>query len=328
MPNLKFSLWCDFVENSFIEGEFAHLINSRKINGATSNPAIFKQAITTSPVYKDKLALCKGSAKEKYEFIAVCDIRKAADKLMPCFARADDGFVSLEIDPRLHDNASLSIGEAKRLFSAIGRENVMMKIPATEASYEAMSLLMSEGISVNATLIFSPCQTKKCFEALKNGLDKFRKRNEVPIKRGLREPRAVISIFVSRFDRLLNERVCDKNSIGILNSTLCYDFIKAQNEPNIRALFASTGVKGGDLPKDFYIRELLFENAINTAPLDALRAFKNDKITLKKPLEMNEIRAKLNANLNEFELENAYKFLLDDGLAQFCVAFEDILKAV
>lgn len=327
MPKHKFSLWCDFVESEFLNGEFAALING-KVCGATSNPAIFKQAITTSPIYKAKIANFSGCAKAKYEFLAIADIQKAADKLAPHFARGEDGFVSLEIDPRLSDNGALSIGEAKRLFTAIGRENVMMKIPATEASYEAMEVLVSEGVSVNATLIFSPCQTKKCFEALNAGLRKFRKRNEVPIKRGLREPQAVISIFVSRFDRLLNSRVIDKNSIGVLNATLCYDFIAAQNEPNIRALFASTGVKGDDLAQDFYINELLFANAVNTAPLNALRAFNSENFSLKKPLSMSEIRAKLNANLSEDELNSAYKILLDDGLKQFCVAFEEILKAV
>ncbi len=362
----KFSLWCDFVENGFLDTDFVGLINSGKINGATSNPAIFKQAILNSPIYKDKIAKFKAlhfkaTAKEIYESLAIADIQKAADKLALNFCNKNDGFVSLEIDPRLHDNTALSLGEAKRLFTAINKPNVMMKIPATSASYEAMSVLMSEGISVNATLIFSLTQAKECFNALNSGLKAFRSKNATALKGGnLREPQGVISVFVSRFDRLLNARVKDKNAVGVLNASLCYDFIKAQNEPSIRTLFASTGVKGDDLPKDYYINELLFDNAINTAPLDALNAFKggcvnfglnlgfeSDKnlnstlnsssknsdddfcgVKFKTPLSEAEIHAKLRSNLSDDELQNACEFLLDDGLKQFCAAFEEILKAV
>ena len=361
-----FSLWCDFVENGFLDGEFVALINSGKINGATSNPAIFKQAILNSAIYKDKIAKFKAlrpkaNAKEIYENLAVADIQKAADKLALCFHNQNDGFVSLEIDPRLYDNTALSVGEAKRLHTAIAKPNVMMKIPATSASYEVMSVLMSEGISVNATLIFSLNQAKECFNALNSGLKAFRNKNSNALKSGnLREPQGVISVFVSRFDRLLNTRVSAKNEIGILNASLCYDFIHSQNEPSIRTLFASTGVKGDDLPKDYYINELLFENCINTAPLDALNAFKgksvnfslnsalkDDKnlnlgsnsslkncgvdnfgVKFKTPLSTNEIHAKLRTNLSDDELEKACKYLLNDGLKQFCIAFEEILKAV
>ncbi len=362
---MKFSLWCDFVENGFLDGEFVSLITSGKINGATSNPAIFKQAILNSPIYKDKIAKFKAqkpkaAAKEIYESLAIADIQRAADKLALNFARKNDGFVSLEIDPRLYDNAAQSLGEAKRLHTAIAKPNVMMKIPATRQSYEVMSELMAAGVSVNATLIFSLAQAKACFDALNSGLKAFRARNAAALsvnssanslngKNALREPQGVISVFVSRFDRLLNARVKGKNAVGVLNASLCYDFIRAQNEPSIRTLFASTGVKGDDLPKDYYIRELLFEGCINTAPLDALNAFKSScfgacgevskgvssgalgdscAAPFKEPLNSSEIHAKLRQNLSDDELENACKFLLDDGLKQFCLAFEEILRAV
>ena len=337
---MSFSLWCDFVENHFLDTEFVELISSGKINGATSNPAIFKQAILNSPAYKAQIAKFKGkNAKEIYENLAVSDIQKAADKLALNFFEKNDGFVSLEIDPRLYDNTALSLGEAKRLYTAISKENVMMKIPATPQSYEVMSALMSEGISVNATLIFSLAQAKACFDALNSGLKAFRAKNANALKGGnLREPQGVISVFVSRFDRLLNTKVLAKNEVGILNASLCYHHIHAQNEQNIRTLFASTGVKGDDLPKDYYIGELLFDNSINTAPMDALRAFKGGVICenglrengakFKTPLSESEIHTKLRANLSDDELENACKFLLDEGLKQFCVAFEEILRAL
>lgn len=321
----KFSLWCDFIENEFLENEFLDLIYSRTINGATSNPAIFKNAILNSAIYKEKIK--KSNLKDKkalYEYLAVEDIAKAADKLAINYYENNDGFISIEIDPRLKDNTSSSLAEAKRLYTQISKENVMMKIPATEASYEVMQELMKNGISVNATLIFDFEQAKKCFEALNLGLKEFRKNNTAAKK----EPQAVISIFVSRFDRLLNNQVLDKNYIGILTATKAYNYIIKQNEANIRALFASTGVKGDDLEKDYYIKELLYDKAINTAPLDAIKAFKGKQIVFKEPLKDECIEKKLNANISKDTLSKACKDLLDDGLEQFCIAYEDILKSL
>ncbi len=325
----KFSLWCDFIENSFLDDDFLNLL-SRGVNGATSNPAIFKNAILNSPIYKEKIAKLKGKkAKEIYEELAVADIQKAADKLAPLYHTGNDGFISLEIDPRFYNNTSLSLGEAKKLYSAIGKDNVMIKVPATNASYEVMYELMKNGISVNATLIFSLEQSQKCFEALNAGLVEFRKNNIALQGKNtrLRTPQAVISIFVSRFDRLLNSKAKEQNRIGILNANLAYNNIISKNEPNIRALFASTGVKGDDLPKDYYIKELLFENSINTAPLDAINAFKTE-FEFKKPLMNFEIYTQLNAIISQNEREKACDELLKDGLEQFCIAFEEILQAL
>ncbi|MBS4274990.1 transaldolase [Campylobacter vulpis] len=316
----QFSLWCDFVEDSFLDNEFVELLYS-KINGATSNPLILKNVILT-PAYKSKIANLRGKkSKEIYENIAMSDICKAADRLAYNFEKGNDGFISLEIDPRLYDNTSLSIGEAKRLHSAMGRQNIMMKIPATEASYEVMYELMKSGISVNATLIFSGEQNKKCFEALNEGLRAFRKAQAYS---KAKEPQAVISVFVSRLDRILNERVSEPNQIGVLNAKLAYNYIMAQNEPNIRALFASTGVKGDDLPKDFYIRELYLERALNTAPLDAIRAF-NGECEFKATLSDEELQKKLNKLVSKELLDETCNYLIDGALKNFCFEFDDLL---
>lgn len=320
----NFSIWCDFLEDSFLDNEFLNLIYSNTINGATTNPSIFKNAILNSKQYKERIArLNTKNAKQKYEILAIQDIKKAADKLSLNYFTNNEGFISIEIDPRLHDNTALSIGEAKRLRTEIAKDNVMIKIPATNESYEAMYELMKEGINVNATLIFSYEQSIKCFEALNLGLKEFRKKNK-----GLKEPKAVISVFVSRYDRLLNNRVLEKNKLGIYLASFAYHYIQAQNEANIKTLFASTGVKGDDLEKDYYIKELLFSNCINTAPLDAIYAFKGKKIEIKKPLSLEELHQKLAQNISKDELDEASKFLLDDGLKLFCEAYEDILSAL
>jgi transaldolase len=169
---IGFSLWLDFVERDFLKKEFKELIGNNIINGATSNPAIFASAITTSPAYKEQLKSLEGkSPKEKYEALAIEDIKTAAIALRECYDSGNDGYISIEVDPFLSNDTDATVAEGKRLFEAIGEPNVMIKVPATPAGYEAMTRLMSDGISVNATLIFSPAQAKECLKAMKKGIE-------------------------------------------------------------------------------------------------------------------------------------------------------------
>jgi len=192
---LDFSLWLDFVEREYLQHDFGLLIEKGVINGATSNPAIFASAITTSPAYAAQLQQLEGkSAKEKYEALAIVDIRTAAEALRGCYDEENDGYISIEVDPFLSNDTEGTIAEGKRLYAEIGQPNVMVKVPATEAGYAAMTALMAEGISVNATLIFSPEQAEKCLEAMKSGINSCQSKVH-----------GVISVFVSRFDRLLDE---------------------------------------------------------------------------------------------------------------------------
>ena len=166
----KFSLWCDFVEKRFLQGEFLTLIDGGKINGATSNPAIFKSAFLTSPAYKEaKDSLVGKNSKEIYEALAISDIMQAADVLRPLYDNGDDGFISIEVDPFLSDDAQGTIEEGRRLVKAINRPNVMIKVPATNAGFEAMSVLMGDGIHVNATLVFSTKQDTGCLNEFEKG---------------------------------------------------------------------------------------------------------------------------------------------------------------
>jgi transaldolase len=152
--DLKFSLWADFIERDYLDGEFKELIDKGIINGATSNPAIFKSAILNSPAYKTQLDSLQGlDAKAKYEALAIYDITKAADILRPLFDTGDDGYVSIEVDPFLCDDAEATFLEGKRLFETINRPNVMIKVPATNAGYEAMERLTSLGIPVTLIML-------------------------------------------------------------------------------------------------------------------------------------------------------------------------------
>ena len=326
MYNGNFSLWCDFIESDFLDGDFKKFIANGDFNGATSNPSIFKNAITTNEKYREASKnLENKTPKQKYEILAMRDIRRAAEIMLRNFCEGDDGFISIEVDPNLMSSKEI-YKEGKRLYSAIGMPNVTIKVPATKEGIDAMSDLIEKGINVNATLIFSPEQTKECLSAMKKGTKKFQKRFP-----NANLPKCVISIFVSRFDKILDAKFeefgLEKAKFGIYNATLCYEEIQNANLKNVRALFASTGVKNPDLPKDYYIKALMFQNVVNTAPLDAIKAFLQDKGEIIKPAKKDEIQRYFDAlKKNNIEISHCYKELLDDGMAQFKVAFDEILQ--
>jgi len=324
IKDLKFSLWADFIERDYLDNEFKDLINRGTINGATSNPAIFKNAILTSSAYKEQLSsLSDLSAKEKYEAVAVFDIQKAADILNPLYEMKDDGYVSIEVDPYLCDDADATIAEGKRLFAQINRKNVMIKVPATDAGYKAMEELTASGIPVNATLIFKKEQAIKCAKAFKSGVAK----NGAKVD-------TVISVFVSRIDRALDEKLA-KNGVevalsGVYNSADIYESIEALHVEGTRVLFASTGVKDDSLPPYYYIEKLLAYNSVNTAPIDTIKAYEKNGGTEKAlPIDAVVIEKHF-SKIKELGID--FEAVLDkqisDGLEQFKDAFKEILEAL
>ncbi len=324
----RFSLWCDFVEREFLRTEFKELIEKKIINGATSNPAIFKSAFLSSPAYHEDIQKLRGNPpKTIYETLAIKDIQTSADLLLNLYEKGDDGFISIEVDPSLCDDAAGTIAEGERLFKAIDRPNVMIKVPATQAGYEAMEVLLGKGINVNATLIFAPKHAQNCLEAFAQGNKSFSDANpDKPL------PGAVISIFVSRFDRKMDALFLEKEIptalLGIYNATRIYYDIKKRALPNVRALFASTGVKGDDLPKAYYVTELLYEDAVNTAPLETIEAFVQTGVkTVRTPIE-EEIVDNFFLLLQEkgIDIEAIYSTLLEEGLDAFKIAFKEILE--
>ncbi len=324
IEDLKFSLWADFIEREYLECEFKELIENKIINGATSNPAIFKNAILNSSAYLTQLESLDGKTpKEKYEAVAIYDIQKAADILKPLHESGDDGYVSIEVDPFFCDDAEATIAEGKRLFNAIDRKNVMIKVPATKAGYSAMEALTSVGIPVNATLVFKKSQALACAEAFKKGTMQYGQKVDT-----------VISVFVSRVDRALDAKL-KENGIavalsGIYNSSLIYEAIEAMKVEGCRTLFASTGVKDDSLPADYYVEQLLAYNSVNTAPVDTIKAFVKaskerallpiDKVVIEKHFEKV---ASLGIDMDEI-----LQKLIDDGLDAFKEAFSEILEAL
>ena len=320
---INYSLWCDFIERDFLENRFKEIINKGIIQGATSNPAIFESSITTSVAYKQQLDMLQANnEKTIYEELALTDIKRAAFLLDDLHKKdADDGFISIEVDPLLCDDAAGTIEEGIRLYSSINAENVMIKIPATDAGYIAMRELTSRGINVNATLIFSPQQAIKCAQALDEG-----------IKDSNKDIKAVISVFVSRFDRLmdndLSNKGLQKSKLGIINATKCYYEVTKFENSNIRTLFASTGVKGNELNPSYYIDNLIYPNSVNTAPLatieDWLTDGKKEQTAIMSETDCDKYFELLKDK--GIKMEEVYEKLLVDGLESFKNSFKDLLS--
>lgn len=324
IENLKFSLWADFIERDYLDNEFKELVESKTINGATSNPAIFKNAILNSQAYKEQLSeLSELSAKQKYEALAIFDIKKAANILKPLYDNNDDGYVSIEVDPFLSDDAQGTIAEGKRLFAEIGRENVMIKIPATDAGYIAMKELSGCGIPVNATLIFKKSQAISCAKAFEDGA----KANGEAVD-------TVISVFVSRVDRALDAELKQKGIdvalSGIYNSADIYNAVQEFGVQKCRTLFASTGVKDNSLPVHYYIEQLLAYNSVNTAPIDTIKAYvKNGKKDKALPISKEIIEAHFKKIKDAgIDIDEVLDKQIKDGLIAFKDAFKDILESL
>jgi len=324
LKDLKFSLWADFIERDYLDNEFKDLINNGIVNGATSNPAIFKNAILNSSAYKEQLkSLSSFTPKEKYEAVAIYDIQKAADILKPLFDKNDDGYVSIEVDPFLCDDTQSTIAEGKRLFKTIDRENVMIKVPATTAGYEAMTELVASGIPVNATLIFSKSQALSCAKAFEEGVKRFGKKIDT-----------VISVFVSRIDRALDAVLSEKGIkqalSGIYNSADIYNSVEKMGVEGCRVLFASTGVKGDSLPAHYYVEKLLAYNSVNTAPIDTIKAFHANGIKEKALPISNEVIKEhfLKIRNAGIDFEAVVDKQIVDGLNAFKIAFKDILESL
>ncbi len=322
---INYSIWCDFIERDFLEGEFQKLIQDKIIHGATSNPAIFEQSIRSSDAYGQQINMLQANESKKiYEELAITDIKRAAQLLKPLYEEnANDGFISLEVDPTLCDDDKATVEEAIRLHKQIGCSNIMMKIPATQAGYIAMKELTSIGINVNATLIFSKDQAVNCAKALNDG-----------IKKSGKDTKGVISVFVSRFDRALDPILKNKNlevsKVGIMNALKCYYEIEKFENNNIRTLFASTGVKGDELEPSYYIDNLIYKDTINTAPLGTIKEWlENGSKQLSKNISENECDIYFK-ELSKYgiNIENVSKQLLEEGLESFKVSFQELLKKV
>mgnify|MGYP002379313920 FL=1 len=349
LTTLGQSLWLDNLSRSLIrDGTLARLITEDGVSGVTSNPAIFQNALASSPYYADDLARLKTGepdAERRYEALVIPDIRAACDLLLPVFTRSggNDGYVSLEVAPRWAYDAARTVEEAQRLSAAVDRSNLLIKVPGTPEGIDAFETLTRLGINVNVTLLFSLAQTEAAFDAYLRGLAA-----RVQAGAGVRRSKAVASLFLSRVDTLIDARL---DSIGtqealplrgkaaIATAKLAYQrYLKIFRGETFAALaqqgampqtllWASTGVKNPDYPALLYVEPLIGRETINTLPDKTLAALReHGKPALRVEDGIAEAAAQwVDLARLGIDMDTVGNTLQDEGVKLFEAAYQKLL---
>jgi transaldolase len=345
LANLGQSIWYDNIKRSIIDsGELQQLLDGGVI-GITSNPSIFEKAIAGSADYDEAIQGLIGQGYETeaiYETLAIEDIGRAADLLRPVYDATNgvDGYVSLEVSPTLAHDTDGTIADARRLFAALDRPNIMIKVPATPAGIPAIRQLISEGINVNVTLIFSLASYEAVMEAYIAGLEA----NGGDLSRVA----SVASFFVSRVDSAVDALLAEKSNsalqgkIAIANAKAAYKLFQetfagsrwaalAEKGARVqRPLWASTSTKNPAYPDTLYIDELIGPDTVNTVPPATLAAF---HVHGTVAVTLTEGVAEALAQLKQLteagvDLTAVTQKLQDDGVAAFAKSFESLLASV
>ena len=360
---LKFgqSVWLDYIRRDLLtSGELKRLIEEDGLRGMTSNPTIFEKAITGGKLYDDLLNSLKSrtdlDAKGRFEILAIRDIQDAADILRPVYdsSKRRDGYVSLEVSPYLARDTKGSIEEARRLWKAVGRENVMIKIPGTAEGLPAIQQALSEGININITLLFAQEVYVKVAEAYIAGLEQFAK-NGGDVSRMA----SVASFFISRIDSAVDAIIDAKlkaskdareqellksiqGKVAIANGKQTYEkyqeifgtdrwkALAAKGAQTQRVLWASTSTKNPAYRDVLYVEELIGPDTVDTIPpatLDAFRDHGKPRQSLTEDLasahKTMEAAPKVGISMKEVTDK-----LTDDGVRSFSEAFDKLLAAV
>jgi transaldolase/glucose-6-phosphate isomerase len=358
MQSLGQSPWHDNIRRGLlVNGELKRLVDDGDITGLTSNPTIFEQAIANSNDYDTalhELALTGQSADEIFDVLAIEDIRGAADVFRPVYDRTAglDGYVSIEVSPKYARDTQKTVSEAKRLWKAVGRPNVMIKIPATKAGLPAIEETIANGINVNVTLIFSLERYEEVIAAHQIGLNKRLKSGK-----NVHGIASVASFFVSRVDTLVDKLLDDKikadpagaaalgslkGKAAIGNAKLAYalfrqryhtdDFgpLKSAGAQVQRPLWASTSTKNPAYPDVIYVDNLIGPETVNTMPPATIKAFKDHGRAVATLMENVEEARDLMDKLAEagIDMKAVTQKLEDDGVAAFFKSFDTLLKVI
>lgn len=351
LADLGQSVWLDYIQRSLItSGELAHYVKEG-LRGMTSNPAIFEKAIAETEDYNQPIHILASHGKttqEIYENLVIEDIRMAADVLRPVFdhTEGEDGYVSLEVNPHLAHDSQATIQEAQRLFKTVDRPNLMIKVPATQEGMPAIRELITEGINVNVTLIFSLQQYKQVTAAYLAGLEQHL------AKTGhINRIASVASFFVSRIDvkvdGLLNkvgtpDALALRGKLGIAYAKNIYqNFKETFNGPRWKALsgkgarfqrvlYGSTSTKDPNYSDVMYVDNLIGAHTVNTVPPKTLSAFLDHgtvAVTLDKnvALAYDELHQVENLGIH---MDEVTRQLLDEGIDKFNKPYDHLIEAI
>jgi transaldolase/glucose-6-phosphate isomerase len=349
------SPWLDYLKRSLIEkGELHTLIERDGLKGVTSNPSIFEKAIGETDEYAEALkqfqAQADHSISEIYEHLAITDIRAAADVLRPVYeqTRGRDGYISFECSPYLANDTEATIGEALRLWAAVDRPNLMVKVPATPAGIPAIRQLIGRGLNINITLLFAVSVYEQVVEAYLAGLEDLNRSG-----RDLSKIGSVASIFVSRIDvatdrrldQLGDKKLADRlrGKTGIANAKIAYSRYKelfssprwqrlaAAGAQTQRLLWASTSTKSPAYKDTMYVEALIGRDTVDTIPPATMDAFRDHGAVDPDVIEQDLSGARaLLAELEEcgISLKEVMDDLVKEGVQEFADAFDKLFGTI
>jgi transaldolase/glucose-6-phosphate isomerase len=345
------SVWLDNISRDIlIKGELKRLRDEDGLKGVTSNPSIFQKAMASGHAYDDQIKEILSqnseiSAGDLFEELAIKDIQDATDVLRPVYdsTKGHDGFVSIEVSPELAYDTDGTITEAARLNNKVGRPNVMIKIPATQEGLPAIRKMISEGVCINITLIFSPTVYEQVVEAYISGLEDRIKNGE-----SIKNIASVASFFISRIDTAVDKQLQTKGNkelqgkIAIANAKLVYQKAKELfGSPRFkeleragakkqRLLWASTSTKNPDYPDVLYVEELIGRDTVNTLPpatIEAYRDHGNPAGRIETEIETAKEQMQKIARLG-IDFEVVTRKLTDDGVVLFADSFKELINAI
>ncbi|HEY1076434.1 MAG TPA: transaldolase [Fontimonas sp.] len=354
------SLWFDFISRDLLaSGGLARLIRDDGINGVTSNPAIFEKAIAATSDYDAALAPLVAAGERDperlFESLAIADIVAAADALHGKYveSRAQDGYVSLEVSPQLALDESATVAAARRLWKAVARPNLMIKVPGTPAGAGALRQLIADGINVNVTLLFARSAYAAVAQAYLEGLEQWVAQGGDPARVA-----SVASFFVSRIDSAMDAEINLRLSaaddaqrqaltallgqVAIANAKLAYaDYQRFIAQPRWQALaakgaqpqrllWASTGTKNPAYRDVIYVEALLGPQTVNTVPPATLDAFRDHGVAQVRLTEGLDAAKAVFASVERLQLplDAITERLVVEGLKLFADAHDSLLKAV
>ena len=346
------SVWIDYLSRDLLEtGELKRMIEEDAVVGVTSNPTIFQKALSQGDAYDEQLKMLEheGDAKEIFLHLAVRDVENALDLLAPVHERnAQDGYVSIEVDPNLAYDTKATYDEAIRLHEWIRRPNLYVKIPGTEPGLKAIEDCIADGRSINVTLLFSLQMHKKSMEAYVRGLERFVEGGGDPGK-----VRSVASFFVSRVDTETDKRLeaigsdealALRGKLAVANARIAYQHYKqmfsgarwealeTKGALPQRCLWASTSTKNPEYRDVLYVEDLIGPHTVNTMPEETIKAFQDHGEVHGDTVEddLDEARALLHEKLPAvgIDYDDVVATLEKEGVQKFSDSFKELLDGV
>ena len=347
------SVWYDYIRRDLYTGpQLQKLISEDGLKGMTSNPTIFQNAIAKSDLYDEDIRSAAGKpAAAIFEQLAVTDVRAAADQFRPVFDAADggDGFVSIEVGPHEARDTQDTIAEARRLWKACGRANVMVKIPGTAEGVPAIRQCLSEGININVTLLFGVPRYREIMDAYLSALEERVKKGEA-----IDRLRSVASFFVSRVDTNVDAKLdaliargnAEAKSIrakmGIANARVAYEAfeevfggprfaaLKAKGAKVQRPLWASTSTKDKTLPDIYYVEALIAPDSVDTVPPETFEAYRDHgdpKVRIHDDLPAAHAAFDTLAKVG-IDFDAVTRELENEGVKKFSDSYDSLMQAI